>query len=144
MNTNEVCKAFALLIKLFVSGSTCDFPTLNSDVIAVPTKAAYQIGESLSLSCPGGSQLEGEVSEVMCNPSLQWSPSPAGAQCKAGAAQFIPKVKRSQIFPVNGMLFCCCGNQHVMSFLRQREIHMYGSFYYLRANSFCSSRHPEV
>lgn len=139
MNINE-----ALLIKLFVSGSTCAFPALKSDVIAVPTKDAYQIGESVSLSCPGGSQVEGEVSEIMCNPSLQWSPSPAGAQCEAGAVQFIPKVKRSQIFPVIGMLFCCCGNQHVMSFLRHREIHMYGSFSYLRANSYCSSPRREV
>lgn len=104
MNTNEVCKAFALLIKLYVSGSTCEFPALNSDVIAVPTKAAYQIGESVSLSCPGGSQLEGEVSEIMCNPSLQWSPSPAGAQCKAGAVQFIPKVTDHRSFQSTA---CC-------------------------------------
>lgn len=36
----------------------------------------------MSLSCPGGSELEGHVSETMCSPSLQWSPSPAAAQCK--------------------------------------------------------------
>lgn len=38
----------------------------------------------MSLSCPAGSMLEGEVSEVICNPSLQWSPSPASASCRAG------------------------------------------------------------
>ncbi|TWW66786.1 complement component 7b [Takifugu flavidus] len=89
--------------------STCDFPTLNSDVIAVPTKAAYQIGESLSLSCPGGSQLEGEVSEVMCNPSLQWSPSPAGAQCKAEpTASAPPSILKCKLWETEGKKQCVC------------------------------------
>lgn len=45
------------------------------------------------LSCPAGSVLEGEVSETMCNPSLQWSPSPAGVYCDAGKVSFILSIK---------------------------------------------------
>lgn len=75
-----------LLILLLVPGFSCGFPPFNSEVIATPTKAAYQIGEGLSLSCPSGSMLDGVVSEIMCSPSLQWSPSPTSAHCKAGTA----------------------------------------------------------
>uniref|UniRef100_A0A665WQ00 Complement component C7 n=1 Tax=Echeneis naucrates TaxID=173247 RepID=A0A665WQ00_ECHNA len=63
--------------------STCGTPPLDSQVVATPTKAAYQIGDRLSLSCPARLVLDGEVSEVICNPSLQWSPSPEGTRCKA-------------------------------------------------------------
>ncbi|XP_044030060.1 complement component 7b isoform X4 [Siniperca chuatsi] len=63
--------------------STCGIPPLNSEVIVTPTKATYQIGDRVSLSCPAGSVLDAEVSESMCSPSLQWSPSPANAHCKA-------------------------------------------------------------
>lgn len=63
--------------------STCGIPPLNSEVVATPTKAAYQIGDRVSLSCPAGSVLDGAVSEIMCNPSLQWSPSPDSTHCKA-------------------------------------------------------------
>lgn len=69
---------------LLVLGSTCGIPPLQSGVIATPTKDTYGIGERVSLSCPAGSTLEEEVSEVICNPSLQWSPSPASASCRAG------------------------------------------------------------
>ncbi|KAF0031238.1 hypothetical protein F2P81_015793 [Scophthalmus maximus] len=64
-------------------GSTCGIPPLASDVIATPANTTSQIGDRVSLSCPAGSVLEGEVSEVMCSPSLQWSPSPADARCRA-------------------------------------------------------------
>ncbi|XP_026195644.1 complement component C7 [Anabas testudineus] len=63
--------------------STCGVPPLNSKVISTPTKAAYQIGDRVSLSCPAGSLLDSDVSEIICSPSLQWSPSPEGAHCKA-------------------------------------------------------------
>ncbi|KAK5851682.1 hypothetical protein PBY51_023219 [Eleginops maclovinus] len=63
--------------------ATCGFPLLNSDIITNPIEAAYQIGHRVSLSCPAGSVLDMEVSEIMCSPSLQWSPSPARARCKA-------------------------------------------------------------
>lgn len=63
--------------------STCGIPPLASDVIATPANTTSQIGDRVSLSCPAGSVLEGEVSEVMCSPSLQWSPSPADARCRA-------------------------------------------------------------
>uniref|UniRef100_UPI003AB0E57B complement component 7b n=1 Tax=Centroberyx gerrardi TaxID=166262 RepID=UPI003AB0E57B len=63
--------------------ATCGIPPLNSEVAAAPIKGAYEIGDSVSLSCPAGTQPEGEVSETMCSPSLQWSPSPAGVRCRS-------------------------------------------------------------
>lgn len=81
---------FVLLkfIPLF-SGSVCWIPPLNGMVTATPIKSAYQIGESVSLSCPAESVLEGGVSEMICSPSLQWSPSPDNAHCKAGTVCFL-------------------------------------------------------
>ncbi|TDH01819.1 hypothetical protein EPR50_G00166590 [Perca flavescens] len=70
--------------------NTCGIPVLNSDVIATPTKEAYQIGDILSLSCPAGSVLDAEVSETICSPSLQWSPSPVSAHCKAAPSVASP------------------------------------------------------
>ncbi|KAM3874392.1 complement component C7-like [Diretmus argenteus] len=63
--------------------TTCGIPLRNSVVLATPTKEAYEIGDSVSLSCPAGTVLEGEVSEIMCSPSLQWSPSPEAMRCTA-------------------------------------------------------------
>uniref|UniRef100_A0A673AUG4 Complement component C7 n=1 Tax=Sphaeramia orbicularis TaxID=375764 RepID=A0A673AUG4_9TELE len=59
--------------------SSCWRPQLNSDITATPSKSTYDIGDSISLSCPPGTVLEGGVSQTMCSPSLQWSPSPEGA-----------------------------------------------------------------
>uniref|UniRef100_A0A8D0AH51 Complement component C7 n=1 Tax=Sander lucioperca TaxID=283035 RepID=A0A8D0AH51_SANLU len=70
--------------------NTCGIPILNGNVIATPTKEAYQIGDRLSLSCPAGSVLDAEVSETICSPSLQWSPSPASAHCKAAPSVASP------------------------------------------------------
>ncbi|XP_062290872.1 complement component 7b isoform X1 [Scomber scombrus] len=63
--------------------STCGIPPLNREVIATPTKAAHEIGDRVTLSCPAGSVLDGDVSEIMCSPSLQWSPSSSGTRCHA-------------------------------------------------------------
>ncbi|XP_070706772.1 complement component 7b [Pempheris klunzingeri] len=76
---NQTWKTGAMVCK----SSTCGLPPLDSDVIATPSKAAYQIGDRVSLSCPEGSVLDAEVSEILCSPSLQWSPSPATSHCKA-------------------------------------------------------------
>ncbi|XP_054612898.1 complement component 7b isoform X2 [Dunckerocampus dactyliophorus] len=64
--------------------STCNIPQLNSDVIATPTKVAYQIGDRVSLSCPSGLMMTGDISDIICSPSLQWSPSPSTAHCSEG------------------------------------------------------------
>uniref|UniRef100_A0A8C7YT26 Complement component C7 n=1 Tax=Oryzias sinensis TaxID=183150 RepID=A0A8C7YT26_9TELE len=50
---------------------------------ATSDEAVYQIGESVSLSCPEGSVLSSEESTIMCTPSLQWSPSPGDIHCEA-------------------------------------------------------------
>uniref|UniRef100_A0A8C9VYK7 Complement component C7 n=1 Tax=Scleropages formosus TaxID=113540 RepID=A0A8C9VYK7_SCLFO len=56
------------------SGTVCTAPALPSDVTAVPWKMTYDIGETLSLSCPPGKERTGP-SEVSCDSSLNWSPS---------------------------------------------------------------------
>uniref|UniRef100_A0A3P8TNR8 Complement component C7 n=1 Tax=Amphiprion percula TaxID=161767 RepID=A0A3P8TNR8_AMPPE len=89
--------------------STCGLPPINSLVTATPTKTAYQIGDSVSLSCPVGLFLEGEVSEVICSPSLQWSPSPADARCKAAPTSPSPPAGlKCKVWENVGKTGCVC------------------------------------
>ncbi|KAM3599478.1 uncharacterized protein V6R79_006527 [Siganus canaliculatus] len=89
--------------------STCGIPPVNSDVVATPTKALYQIGERVSLSCPAGSVLDGEVSEILCSPSLQWSPSPATTHCKAApTAPSPPSNLKCKLWETVGKTECVC------------------------------------
>nr|AXB74599.1 complement component 7 [Planiliza haematocheilus] len=89
--------------------STCGSPSLNSLVIGTPTKAAYQIGETVFLSCPKGSVLDGEMSEIICNPSLQWSPSPASAHCKAEPTAHSPPANlKCKVWETVGRTACVC------------------------------------
>uniref|UniRef100_A0A671R495 Complement component C7 n=1 Tax=Sinocyclocheilus anshuiensis TaxID=1608454 RepID=A0A671R495_9TELE len=61
--------------------TACDPPAVLSNVIATPSKQAYLIGESVTLSCPSGMQKEGEA-EIMCRLGLSWYPSPESVRCK--------------------------------------------------------------
>ncbi|XP_056259013.1 complement component 7b [Seriola aureovittata] len=89
--------------------STCGIPPLTGEVIATPTQAAYQIGDRVSLSCPAQSVLDGEVSEILCNPSLQWSPSPAGAHCKAAPTPpSLPPGLKCKLWENVGKTGCVC------------------------------------
>lgn len=89
--------------------SSCGIPPVSGEVIATPTKAAYQIGDKLSLSCPPSLVLDGEVSEVICNPSLQWSPSPADARCKAApTAPSPPSGLKCKLWENVGETECVC------------------------------------
>lgn len=89
--------------------STCAIPQLNSEVKATLTKAAYEIGDRVSLSCPAGSVLDAEVSEILCSPSLQWSPSPASAHCKAGpTAPSPPSSLKCKPWETLGKTECVC------------------------------------
>ncbi|KAE8284817.1 Complement component C7 Precursor [Larimichthys crocea] len=93
--------------------STCWFPPLNTEIIATPIKTAYQIGEKMFLSCPAGSVLEGEVSETMCNPSLQWSPSPAGVYCDAApTTRPAPSGLKCKLWESVGETQCVCKMPH--------------------------------
>ncbi|XP_048022830.1 complement component 7b isoform X2 [Megalobrama amblycephala] len=60
--------------------TACDPPAVLSNVIATPSKQAYLIGESVTLSCPSGMQKEGEA-EIMCRLGLSWYPSPETVRC---------------------------------------------------------------
>lgn len=63
--------------------TACDPPAVLSNVIATPSKQAYLIGESVTLSCPSGMQKEGEA-EIMCRLGLSWYPSPETVRCNPG------------------------------------------------------------
>ncbi|XP_075993066.1 complement component C7-like [Genypterus blacodes] len=71
-------------------GSTCGVPPLIGGVMATPTKATYDIGDSVSLRCPEGQTLQGDVTASMCSPSLQWSPSTSGATCRQAPTPTAP------------------------------------------------------
>uniref|UniRef100_A0A672RX33 Complement component C7 n=1 Tax=Sinocyclocheilus grahami TaxID=75366 RepID=A0A672RX33_SINGR len=55
--------------------------TVLSNVIATPSKQAYLIGETVTLSCTSGMQKEGEA-EIMCRLGLSWYPTPESVRCK--------------------------------------------------------------
>uniref|UniRef100_A0A8C7FI46 Complement component C7 n=1 Tax=Oncorhynchus kisutch TaxID=8019 RepID=A0A8C7FI46_ONCKI len=61
--------------------ATCGVPSLENDVTGTPWKVIYQIGDSVSLSCPVGMMREG-MAEIVCSSSLQWSPSPDSIRCR--------------------------------------------------------------
>ncbi|RXN26974.1 complement component C7 [Labeo rohita] len=63
--------------------TACDPPAVLSNVIATPSKQAYLIGESVTLSCPSGMQKEGEA-EIMCRLCLSWYPTPESVRCSPG------------------------------------------------------------
>ncbi|XP_061655557.1 complement component 7b [Phyllopteryx taeniolatus] len=89
--------------------STCNIPHLNSDVMATPTKVDYQIGDRMSLSCPEGLVLTGDVSDVICSPSLQWSPSPSAAHCSKGPTAPTPHVGlKCKLWENVGKTECVC------------------------------------
>ncbi|KAK3523897.1 hypothetical protein QTP70_015725 [Hemibagrus guttatus] len=60
--------------------TSCDAPPLLNHVIASPSKQTHSIGETVSLSCPSGMQLEGQQ-EIICRASLSWSPVPSNIKC---------------------------------------------------------------
>ncbi|PWA29244.1 hypothetical protein CCH79_00019672 [Gambusia affinis] len=68
--------------EMVCKSSTCRFPEIGGLVEVTPIKSVYQIGDTVSLSCPAGTELDGQVSEVRCSSSLQWSPSPDDVQCQ--------------------------------------------------------------
>ncbi|XP_008322854.1 complement component C7-like isoform X2 [Cynoglossus semilaevis] len=90
--------------------STCDSPQISGDVIGTPTKPAYEIGDRMTLSCPEGSVLEGEVSEIICSPSLQWSPSPVEALCRKVLviAPPPPSLQKCKLWEKMGKSECVC------------------------------------
>ncbi|CAL8345013.1 unnamed protein product [Lota lota] len=63
--------------------SNCMSAVLADGVIASPWKGLYRIGERVTLSCPPGKQILGET-EIICDPSLHFSPSPASVRCIEG------------------------------------------------------------
>ncbi|XP_022046914.2 complement component C7-like [Acanthochromis polyacanthus] len=69
--------------------SACKIDSLADDVITSFSKKTIGIGDSVTLSCPKGRQLLGE-STIICNPSLQFSPDPAGIRCSEVMTTALP------------------------------------------------------
>lgn len=61
--------------------SRCMMPQLAADVRISPDKFNYEIGDSVTLSCSEGKELQGEET-VMCDPSLNFSPDPKEVKCQ--------------------------------------------------------------
>uniref|UniRef100_A0A3Q2PK64 Complement component C7 n=1 Tax=Fundulus heteroclitus TaxID=8078 RepID=A0A3Q2PK64_FUNHE len=95
--------------EMVCKSSTCRTPQINSLVEATPIRDAYNIGDSVSLSCPAGSVLDGDVSEIVCSSSLQWSPSPADIQCKTVLTEIgPPNVLKCKPWEKIGKSGCVC------------------------------------
>lgn len=62
--------------------SRCKFSSRPADVILTPLQQSYSIGQTVSLSCPEGQQIEGATT-VICDASLNFSPDPANIKCSA-------------------------------------------------------------
>ncbi|RVE62131.1 hypothetical protein OJAV_G00154070 [Oryzias javanicus] len=89
--------------------STCATPPVKGLVIATPSKVVYQIGDSVSLSCPEGSVLGSEESTIMCTPSLQWSPSPEDVHCEPVPPLLAPPaVPKCKVWENVGEHGCVC------------------------------------
>ncbi|XP_072290003.1 complement component C7 [Eucyclogobius newberryi] len=78
--------------------SNCMMPVLAAGVLVSPDKSTYDIGETVTLSCPEGKELHGETTAI-CDPSLNFSPDPAQVTCK----QVITEVDHR---PVNPSVQC--------------------------------------
>lgn len=61
--------------------SNCMMPLLPAGLKVSPDKNTYPIGDSVTLSCPEGKELQGEA-ESICDASLNFSPDPTLVTCK--------------------------------------------------------------
>uniref|UniRef100_A0A7N8YQG0 Complement component C7 n=1 Tax=Mastacembelus armatus TaxID=205130 RepID=A0A7N8YQG0_9TELE len=83
--------------------SRCKIENLADGVITSPLKQAYDIGDSVTLSCPEGRQLLGETT-IICDPSLNFSPNPADIRCSPGKFHFKVHIN-SRMYCVGLLLF---------------------------------------
>ncbi|XP_029999503.1 complement component C7 isoform X3 [Sphaeramia orbicularis] len=68
--------------------SRCTIDFISDEVIVSPLKKVYDIGETVTLSCPEGKLLEGEPTAI-CGSTLRFSPSLANTQCIRVASQSV-------------------------------------------------------
>ncbi|XP_014820625.1 PREDICTED: complement component C7 [Calidris pugnax] len=78
--------------------TACLLPDLEGGLQGEPWKAAYEIGERITLSCPHGMQLEGARS-ILCEPSLKWSPDMKSIRCKEPVPSVKPEVTEPKCQP---------------------------------------------
>lgn len=80
---NECIIYFFNVFLFFFSASVCKLPLLADGVRAFPLQDSYHLGETLSLSCPEGKELQGERTSS-CDSSLNLSPDPTQVRCIQG------------------------------------------------------------
>ncbi|XP_056449044.1 complement component C7 [Gadus chalcogrammus] len=135
--------------------SNCVAAVLTEGVMASPLKGLYRIGEKVTLSCPPGKQILGET-EMICDPSLLFSPSPESVRCiegiivtaRASTAQCQPWEKSSRGKCVCRFPYECMPSLEVCAALTQRgpvllsvcklhALQCLGKNHTLIENSFC-------
>ncbi|KAA8592996.1 hypothetical protein FQN60_018451 [Etheostoma spectabile] len=93
--------------------SRCNIMALAKDVIASPLQQGYAIGDTVTLSCPAGRQLLGEAT-IICDPSLHFSPDPAGITCSPVSTSNNPRlrcnVNRGRSLPEENVFAKCLLN----------------------------------
>uniref|UniRef100_A0A667XF14 Complement component C7 n=1 Tax=Myripristis murdjan TaxID=586833 RepID=A0A667XF14_9TELE len=94
-------------------------PTL-SHVSASPLKQSYGIGERITLSCPEGRHIVGET-EIICDPSLHFSPDPAGITCSEATVQCKPWEKLVKGKCICRMPFECTSSLEVCATSAERS-----------------------
>ncbi|KAJ8380800.1 hypothetical protein SKAU_G00015780 [Synaphobranchus kaupii] len=142
--------------KMECRSTVCRAPPLPHNVTGSPWKLTYQIGETITMSCPSGMVQEG-ASEIQCDSSLNWSPQPESIQCsllptkipERAAAGCEPWEK-----PVKGRCVCklpyecslsldiCATNEekgrtHTLSLCKMQALICLGQRYVLAENSAC-------
>ncbi|KAJ8414024.1 hypothetical protein AAFF_G00066220 [Aldrovandia affinis] len=66
--------------KMECRSTVCVTPPLSRDVMGSPWKLTYEIGETITLSCPSEKVRMG-APEIQCDSSLNWYPQPEGINC---------------------------------------------------------------
>uniref|UniRef100_A0A672RXE3 Complement component C7 n=1 Tax=Sinocyclocheilus grahami TaxID=75366 RepID=A0A672RXE3_SINGR len=95
--------------------------TVLSNVIATPSKQAYLIGETVTLSCTSGMQKEGEA-EIMCRLGLSWYPTPESVRCKPGSLLCKPWEKSAKGQCVCKMPYECKVSLHICASVRPGRV----------------------
>ncbi|XP_076859381.1 complement component C7 [Brachyhypopomus gauderio] len=89
--------------------TTCGPPILPVGVTGTPWNVSYRIGESVLLSCPTGTRIDGP-GEILCNSGLSWSPEPKNTKCVAATER--PALARCQPWEQQAQGKCVCKVPH--------------------------------
>ncbi|KAJ8262862.1 hypothetical protein COCON_G00153190 [Conger conger] len=142
--------------KMECKSTVCMTPPLLQGVTGSPWKLTYQIGETITVSCPPGSVREGE-SEIQCDSSLNWSPQPESIKCSYTPTKIPNAAVRCKAWEKSEKGRCVCklpyecsvslnlcvtneetGRTHVLSLCKMQAVVCLGRSYVLAENNTCS------